>query len=316
MKKIELGNTGEYISAICLGTAYYGTKINKADSFKLFDMYYEMGGRFIDTANCYADWEKNGKGGDSEVVIGEWIKNKNNRKDIILATKAGIGYADVKAGLKYNQIIKECENSLKRFGVDTIDIYYAHKDDYNTPLEESLKAFTDLIKTGKVRFIGASNYNADRINEALSVSRSNDYNRFSCLQNHYTYLKPQPDFNIKTDKYFPYLVRINENQKCLCANERITLLAYHTMLWGAYAGKYIWWARYRNKKNNERLKVLVEVAKNKGVTPSQLVIAWLLHSKPQVVPLISPGNLKHLEENLDAINIKLLNEEIDLLSNA
>jgi aryl-alcohol dehydrogenase-like predicted oxidoreductase len=166
MNSVPLGNTGENVSALCLGAMYFGTRQNKKVSFNLLDQYFEFGGTFVDTANIYAHWIDGFKGGESETIIGEWMKERNNRDQVFIASKVGFGYQDVPSNLQTETIIKECEKSLRRLGVETIDIYYAHHDDRETPLEETLEAFLRLVDSGKVRFIGASNYLAWRLEEA------------------------------------------------------------------------------------------------------------------------------------------------------
>ncbi len=154
MKKIQLSQTGVEVSCLCLGTLRFGTRNNYAQSAQLMDMYVEAGGSFIDTANSYDQWCTQGKGGESQVTIGRWLRERHNRDEVFLATKVGFGYGDVPEGLAASTIIAECENSLRQLGTDRLDLFYAHHDDSNTPLEETLSAFDKLIKDGKVRFVG------------------------------------------------------------------------------------------------------------------------------------------------------------------
>ena len=157
MKTVELGNTGEMVSRLCLGAMYFGTRQNQAESFALLDHYVDAGGNFVDTANIYAWWETGFNGGESETVIGTWLKERKNRDQIYIASKVGFGYQDVPVSLKAAIIEQECNKSLKRLGIETIDLYYSHNDDRNTPLEETLEAYYRLKKAGKIRHIGASN---------------------------------------------------------------------------------------------------------------------------------------------------------------
>ena len=192
METLPLGKTGVEVSALCLGTAYYGTYIDREASFALLDQYFEAGGRFVDTANCYAGWVKGASGGESENTIGEWLRERGNRSEMFIATKVGIGYSGVKSGLSARQIEAECEKSLKRLGVETIDLYYAHRDDRRTRLEKTLETFDRLLTAGKVRFIGASNYRPWRLEETRWISETKGWAGFCCTQNHYTYLQPKP----------------------------------------------------------------------------------------------------------------------------
>ena len=173
MKTIPLGEVCPQVSAIGLGTAYYGTRIDKASAFALLDQYYAAGGRFVDTANCYAGWMTGSTGGDSERVIGEWLRTRGTRAEMFVATKVGIGYPGVKSGLRVRQIEEECAKSLERLGVEAIDLYYAHRDDRRALLSRALETFHRLVEAGKVRHLGFSNYRAWRLAEARCISEAN-----------------------------------------------------------------------------------------------------------------------------------------------
>lgn len=165
MKTIPLGFTNIPVSCLCLGAMYFGTRNDEATSFRLLDLYMDAGGFFIDTANIYSHWVLGYRGYESETLLGRWMKARKNRSKLFLATKVGfeIPYYGVQRGLKATRIIEEWEKSLRNLAVETIDLYYAHCDDLNTPLEESLEAFDQIVKAGKVRTIGASNYMAWRL---------------------------------------------------------------------------------------------------------------------------------------------------------
>ena len=158
MKTVQLGNTGERVSQLCMGTMYFGTRQDEATSFALLDQYAEAGGTFLDSANIYAGWVPGFAGGESETVLGRWMAARGNRERMFVATKVGFPYADVEQGLTARLIETECEKSLRRLGVETIDLYYAHVDDRQTPLQETLEALHRLVQAGKVRYVGASNY--------------------------------------------------------------------------------------------------------------------------------------------------------------
>ena len=145
MKKVPLGKTGVEVSAFCLGAMFFGSKNNKVTSYRLLDQYVEAGGSFLDTANIYSRWVPGYEGGESETLLGEWMRERKNREQVFIATKVGFEYQDVPRGLTAKLIEQECNNSLKRLGVETIDLYYAHVDDRSTPLEESLEAFDRLV---------------------------------------------------------------------------------------------------------------------------------------------------------------------------
>ena len=173
---------------------YFGTRNDEATSFRLLDIFVDAGGFFIDTANIYTHWVEGYKGYESEALLGRWMKARKNRPRLFIATKVGfeIPYYGVQRGLPAATILQECDTSLRNLGVETIDLYYAHCDDPNTPLEESLQAFDRLVKAGKVRAIGASNYQAWRLEEARWTSRAHGWSEFCCVQRRHTYLHPRP----------------------------------------------------------------------------------------------------------------------------
>ncbi len=192
MKKVALGDVGVEVSALCLGAMYLGTRNDDKSSFELLDQYLGAGGSFIDTANIYAHWVPGFQGGESETLLGHWMRARRNRRDIFLATKVGFDYHEVDKGLSAAQIQAECEKSLQRLGVETIDLYYAHVDDRATPLEETLEAFSRLVAAGKVRFVGASNYLAWRLEAARNLSEAQGWPTYQCVQQRHTYLRPRP----------------------------------------------------------------------------------------------------------------------------
>jgi aryl-alcohol dehydrogenase-like predicted oxidoreductase len=192
MRQLTLGKGGPRVSEFCLGAMYFGTRNDRAESFALLDQFMDAGGNFIDTANIYAHWVEGGKGGESETMLGAWMRARGNREQCFIASKVGFAYPGIQPGLRAEQIEAECHKSLKRLGVDTIDLYYAHVDDRQTPLEETLAAFDSLIRAGKVRFIGASNYLAWRLERARWISQTQEWAAYCCIQQRYTYLRPKP----------------------------------------------------------------------------------------------------------------------------
>jgi len=299
------------IERTCLGTMYFGTRVDKDTSFKLLDKYIERGGKFLDTANVYAFWVPGFKGGESEKLLGEWIRRRKNKHDLFIATKVGVGTNGAPWGLKRDTILKDCDKSLKRLGVDTIDLYYAHIDDRDTSLEETMDVFNTLIKEGKVRYIGASNYSSWRLEEAACVCRTNNLTTFCCIQNHYSYLRPRT--GTKSHRV-AIASDINEEMIDYCRTKNMVMLSYSPLLQGAYIKKdrdfsYI----YKDEDNNERLKRINRVAEDVGATVNQVVLAWMLEQDPPVIPLITASRLEHLEENLDALKIGLTKEHFDYL---
>lgn len=314
MKTVPLGNTGVEVSALCLGAMYFGTRQDETASFGLLDQYVEAGGSFIDTANIYASWEISGKGGESEIVLGHWMKARGNRAALFLATKVGFGYGKIAPGLSARQIEGECEKSLKRLGVDTIDLYYMHVDDRKTPLQETLAALDRLVQAGKVRFVGASNYLAYRMERAHTLAKLNDWPHFCCLQQRYTYLQPRYGQKVVsaqeyvTDELLDY-VRWRKKE--------LTLLAYSVLLGGAYSRTDRTIPEvYATPDNGVRLAVLRQVAQEIDSTPNQVVLAWMRHSDPPVLPLIAASTPEQMQENLDALAVQLSDDQMRRLNEA
>jgi aryl-alcohol dehydrogenase-like predicted oxidoreductase len=311
MKKVKLGHTGEMVSTLCLGAMYFGTKQKKEEAFALLDQFTEAGGDFIDTANIYAHWVPDGAGGESEECLGQWLKARGNRENVFIATKAGFPYQDVPLSLKADIIEEECNKSLRRMGVETIDLYYAHTDDRKTPIEETLEAFHRLVQSGKVRYIGASNYLAWRLEEALCASRQNGWPTYQCIQQRHTYIRKNPGTT------FDPQVAVNDDLLDYCRNREITLLAYSALLSGAYTREDRQFDdRYLGKDTEKRIAALRSVAKEINVTLNQVILAWMLGSNPLVLPLIAASTEEQMKENLEALEIALTEEQMERLDTA
>lgn len=311
MKTRPLGQTGVEVSALCLGAMYFGTRTDEETSRQLLDHYLEAGGTFIDTANIYAHWIPGGKGGESEALLGRWMKERRNRQQLFLASKVGFQYPGVERGLKAEQIEAECDKSLQRLGVDTIDLYYAHVDDRNTPLEETLAAFDRLVQAGKVRFIGASNYLAWRLEKAGWVSQVNNRASFCCIQQRYTYLRVKPGGS--TD---PQVV-VNDDLLDFCRSEGLTLLAYSALLGGAYTRRDRPMPEvYLSPDSEARLAVLKQVTEETGASPNQVILAWMMQGQPSILPLIAASTPAQLQENIDALQLHLSDEQLEQLATA
>jgi aryl-alcohol dehydrogenase-like predicted oxidoreductase len=311
MRTVSLGNTGVNVSALCLGAMYFGTRQNQAESFALLDQYYEAGGRFIDTANIYSWWEPNGKGGESEPILGAWIEARQNRDQLFLASKVGFNYQDVPIGLAADVIEQECEKSLQRLGVETIDLYYSHRDDRHTPMEETLAAFDRLVQAGKVRHIGASNFTAWRLEEARGVSQTNGWPEYTCVQQRHTYLRPKPGASFE-----PQLAA-NDDLLDYCQQRNTTLLAYSVLLSGAYTRpERAIQAEYAGPDTDNRLAALRAVAQESGASPNQVILAWMMQGDPPVLPLIAASTAEQLQENIDALNITLSAGQMERLNTA
>ena len=311
MKNIRLSQTGIEVSCLCLGTLRFGTRNNYEESAQLIDMYEEAGGRFIDTANCYDQWCSQGKGGESEVTIGRWLRERGNREQFFIATKVGFGYRDVPDGLAASTIISECENSLRRLGTDYLDLFYAHKDDSNTPLEETLSAFNKLVQDGKIRFFGASNYLAWRLADADAIAAKNGWSSFTCVEQRSTYLRPNPGADFSPQQI------IEQNLMSYCDARGKTMLPYTPLLRGAYVRRdRPIPSPYRGPDTDVRLEALQEVAQELGATANQVVLAWMMHRQLPLLPVFSARNPEQMKENLGAIDLALSAEQMARLDRA
>jgi aryl-alcohol dehydrogenase-like predicted oxidoreductase len=312
MKTVPLGKSGVAVSEFCLGTMYFASRTDKTMSYRLLDQYAEAGGSFLDTANIYARWVPGYVGGESETLLGEWMRERNNRQKMFVASKVGFEYPDVERGLKVRQIEEECEKSLKRLGIDTIDLYYAHVDDRNTPMEETLAAFDRLVQAGKVRLIGASNFLAWRLEEARWVSQTNGWAEYCCIQQRYTYVRPKPGASFE-----PQLAA-NDDLLGYCQTWGMTMLAYSPLLSGAYTTRpdRPFDEQYLGPDTDARVTALKTVAEDIGVTLNQVVLAWMGQSDPPVIPLVAGSTVEQMQENLGALEVELSAEQMAYLDEA
>lgn len=309
MRTVPLGDSGKNVSALCLGAMYFGTRNDKAESYGLLDAYLDAGGTFIDTANIYAHWIDGFKGGESETLLGEWMRARGNRDQLFLASKVGFEMPDVEIGLTARQIEDECNKSLRRLGVDTIDLYYAHVDDRHTPLEETMEAFDRLVQAGKVRLLGASNYLAWRLERARWVSEVNGWAKFVCVQQRHTYLRPKPGAT------FDPQIAANDDLLDYCANNPITLLAYSALLSGAYVrDDRPLPDQYLGPDADARLQALHAVAAAQDASANQVILAWMLAH--DIIPLIAASRPEHLHENIAALDLHLSPDEVARLDQA
>jgi aryl-alcohol dehydrogenase-like predicted oxidoreductase len=290
---------------------YLGTRNDANASYRLLDMYVDAGGTFLDTANIYAWWIEGFQGGESETLLGRWMAERGNRSKLFVATKVGFQYGDVTRGLTAAQVEAECNKSLRRLGIDTIDLFYAHVDDRNTPLEETLAAFDRLVRAGKVRMIGASNFTAWRLAEAHAVSVANGWPDYCCVQQRHTYLRPKPGAS------FDPQLAANEDLLDYCRANNVRLLAYSALLGGAYtrADRSIG-AQYLGPDADARLAMLGEVAAAHRATPNQVILAWMIQSDPAVIPVMAAGSEAQMQENLAALTLQLSPEEVQALTTA
>ncbi len=311
MQKQKLGKTSVEVSALCYGTDLIGSRIDEADSFGLLDLFAEHGGTFIDTGNFYASWYPGCVGGESESTIGRWMASRGNRDRMVISTKLAFDYPGCAGGLSAGEIERECEKSLRRLQTDRIDVYYAHRDDFDTPLEETMEAFHRLVKAGKVRALGASNLWLWRVAEANALSVLRGWTAYSVVEQRYTYLRPRHGADFGPQIY------VTEDMKRYCRHHGMTLIAYSILLQGAYTrSDRPVPAQFAGPESDERLAALQSVAGEVGATPNQVVIAWMRQSSPAVLPIMAGSTPDQVRENIGALNVQLSESHMDLLTRA
>lgn len=313
MKTRKLGGSGLEVSPICLGGNVFGWTADEPASFAILDEFVGAGFDFVDTADVYSRWVPGHKGGESEIVLGNWFKRSGQRKKVILATKVGIELAPDKKGLSKAYILRAVEDSLERLQTDYIDLYQSHIDDASVPLEETLGAYDQLIKQGKVRAIGASNYSAERLAESLKVSQQHGLPRYECLQPHYN-LYERAGFE--------------KGLEPLCLKEGIGVIPYFALASGFLTGKYRSESdlakgprgqmvkKYLEERGFRILAALDEVAAKLHSTPGKAAIAWLIARPSITAPIASATSVEQLKDLVDAANLQLDAESIKTLDAA
>lgn len=313
MKRRKLGHSGIEIGPLVFGSNVFGWTVNEAGAFQLLDAFVEAGLNCIDTADIYSTWVSGNKGGESETIIGRWLKNSGNRDKVIIATKVGMQMSAHQKGLSKSYIIQAIEDSLKRLQTDYIDLYQAHTDDMNTPLDETLEAFTDLIAAGKVRAIGASNYNAERLSKALQISDTKNYAHYQTLQPHY---------NLYEREYF------EKTLEPICLEKQLGVITYFSLASGFLTGKYRsesdfhksdrggGMKKFFNERGFKILNALDDISKNLSLTPAQIALAWLMARPSVTAPIVSATSLKQLTDLIAATELKLDDALIKRLNSA
>lgn len=322
MNKVILGNSDLLVSELCLGTMNYGWKEPEKSSIERMEQFVEAGGNFIDTANVYSRREQLGKDfygkdfgeyidGTSERLIGRWVKEKGNRDKLVIATKVGFAYPGIQIGTSARQIKEECEKSLRRLQTDYIDLMYLHMDDRTTPLEESLGALSALVKEGKVRYAGASNFAAWRLAQAYEVAKENGFAPFCCVQQKHSYLRPRPGSN------FGRQVAANDELFDFVRHHNMTVLAYSPLLKGYYndSDKSLP-EQYRGPDSDARMAVLKQIQEETGATGAQIVYYWMLHSSPSVMPIVAASTAQQFQEAVNTLSLSLSEDQMSRLNNA
>ncbi len=308
-----IGKTGVQVAPLALGGNVFGWTADEAVSFQILDAFVDAGFNLVDTADTYSRWAPGHKGGESETVLGKWFKQSGKRNKVVLATKVGMDMGDGKKGLAKKYILQEVEDSLKRLQTDHIDLYQSHQDDLETPLEETLEAYAQLVKQGKVRAIGASNYKADRLKEAEKISEQKTFPRYECLQPHYN-LCEREDYE--------------KNLEPLMREKNIAVIPYWSLASGFLTGKYRTEAdlsksprggavkKYLNDRGFRILAALDETAKETGTSPTAVAIAWL-NAKPSITaPIASATSLKQLSDLVSGARLQLSPASVQKLDQA
>lgn len=314
MDKRELGKSGLMVYPFAFGGNVFGWTADEKTSFGLLDAFIDQGFNFVDTADVYSKWAPGNTGGESETIIGNWLKQGGGRRDkIVLATKVGKPMGEGKEGLSKAYITKAVENSLKRLKTDYIDLYQSHDDDQTTPFAETLETYTNLIKQGKVRAIGASNYKADRLREALKVSEEHGFARYETLQ---------PEYNLYDREDY------ETQYEALCHESNLGVITYYSLASGFLTGKYRsendlnksqrggGVKKYLNGRGYTILAALDKIAAKYDITPAAAAVAWVMARPGITAPIASATSVQQLKEIAKAAEIKLKPESIELLTAA
>ena len=314
MRKVQLGNTDLEITPIIFGGNVFGWTLNEEESFRILDAFIARGFNAIDTANNYSYWVPGNVGTESERIIGNWIKSRGNRDKIILATKVGgRNLIQDKPNTTKSHILKEVEESLLRLNTDYIDLYQTHYDDTKTPVEETLSAYNQLVKEGKIRYIGASNFSSERLIESLEKSDLFNLPAYKILQ---------PEYNLYDRQSFEeFLQPVAEKFK-------LGVIPYYSLASGFLSGKYRneedldkstrgeGNKKYVNERGFRILDALATISTRHSISYSAVSLAWLIEQKSVIAPITSATKEEHLDAFLEAINVQLSHDDLKLLSEA
>ena len=309
----QLGNTDMQIAPLTFGCNVFGFTIDEKTSFKLLDEFIDAGFNLLDTADVYSRWKPGNQGGESETIIGNWMKEHQNRSNILIATKVGWDMGDGKKGLSKKNIFQGVEASLKRLQTDYIDLYQTHMDDTETPIEETLEAYQQLMNEGKIRWIGASNLSPERLQLSLDISKAKGLPSYQTFQPHY---------NLVEREVF------EKELEHVCIENNLGVINYFALAGGFLTGKYRSEAdldkslrgdgakKYLNPKGIKVLTALDKIAAEYNTTPASVAIAWLLARPSVTAPIASATNLEQLQSLINATELKLTNEAIEFLNSA
>ena len=313
MEYRNLGPTGLDVSTICLGTMQFKWTTDEPTSYKVLDAFFEAGGNFIDTADIYTTWHPGNTGGEAETIIGEWMKRKGNRSKIILATKVRGKMWDGPdgEGLSRGHIMRAVEDSLRRLQTDHIDLYQSHSPDANTPITETMRAFDDLVKQGKVRFVGCSNYNGDQLAEALQTSKRDELIEYTTIQPHWSLVERQK-FELET--------------YATVKTYGLGIIPYSPLGKGFLTGKYRRGQPlpdsqraegvkpFLNHKNFVVLERLEIMAQERSKAIAEMALAWLLGRDQVVSVIVGANSPEQLAESIGASGLQLTPDEMYTLN--
>ncbi len=314
MQTRPLGNSSLQIAPLVLGGNVFGWTADEKTSFQVLDAFVAGGGNAIDTADGYSVWVPGHVGGESETIIGKWLKQRGGRDQLVVATKVGWEVNAENKGLAKDYIIRAVEGSLKRLQTDYIDLYQSHKDDPTMPVQETLEAYARLVQQGKVRAIGASNFSAARLRESLEVSEKHGLPRYESLQ---------PLYNLYDRAEF------ERELLPLCREQNVGVIPYYGLAAGFLTGKYRTTAdlqksargggvgpKYLNEKGLSILAALDTVGGRLGATPAQVALAWVMAQPGLTAPIASATSAEQVNELLKATELKLGAADLDMLSRA
>jgi len=311
MEKRQLGNTDLEIYPVAFGGNVFGWTLDEKKSFEILNGFTDAGFNFIDTADVYSRWKPGNSGGESEKIIGKWLKEKKNRHDIILTTKVGSDMGDGKKGLKKKYILQAVEDSLKRLKTDYLDLYQTHFDDESTPVLETLEAYDQLVKDGKIRWIGTSNMSPERIKESLETSAEKGLPSYETLQPHYNLYA--------REKY-------ESEYETLALGHGLGVFTYFSLESGFLTGKYRTkedlkksprggdMDKYFDERGLKILDALDEISKQNNTTPASVALAWLIQRPSVTAPIVSATSLSQLDAIIQAPELNLDSDAIRFLT--
>lgn len=310
MEKYRLGKSELYVPKLCFGGNVFGWTLDEKASFRMLDELHEQGLTFIDTANNYSHWVSGNFGGESEAIIGKWFKESKKRHDIVLSTKVGGRMGDGKKGLKRENILRCVDDSLRRLNTDYIDLYFSHHDDLDTEVEETMGSFNDLVKAGKVRYLGASNLEVDRIIASNTIANDKGWTEYIAIQ---------PLYNLY-DR-----IKYEQEYLPLVEKEKIAVMSYFALASGFLSGKYRSLediedsARksmvevYINERGLNILDACDNVAKQYNASIAEVAIAWQIHKPSISTPIVSATSNEQLKSVLRSVDLKLSVDDLQLL---